>query len=75
LLGGPRDRRLDALRRAAEPVIHSSRWGDYLFATFEALQPDDFAEWEWCDLDDEVYDGVLSGEESDNQAQAAGGRT
>ena len=33
------------------------------------------AEWEWCDLDGELYDGVLYAEESDDQAQAAGGRS
>src|SRR5919204_763449 len=28
------ERRLEALRQAAEPVVHNSRWTDYLFATF-----------------------------------------
>jgi hypothetical protein len=46
-----------------------------LFATLEAPETDDFADWEWCDLGGEPYDGVLYGEESDDQAQAAGGRS
>ena len=56
-------------------MVHSSRSGDYLFATFDALEPDDVPEWEWCDLDGELYDGVLYGEESDDDTQAASGRT
>ena len=40
------ERRLKALHRAAKPVLHSNRSGDYLFATFEALESDDFPKWE-----------------------------
>jgi hypothetical protein len=69
------ERRLEALRWAADPVIHSDRSDDYHFATFEALDPDEFPEWEWCDLDGEPCYGVLYGEESNDDAQAAGGRT
>jgi hypothetical protein len=60
-------------------VVESDRRPRYFFATFEALEPDEFAEWEWCDLNDEKYDGVLYGEESDDeeesddQARAASG--
>jgi Replication-relaxation len=68
------ERRLDALRRAASPVVHSDRWGNYFFATFDALEPDNFPDWEWCDVDGEPCYGVLYGEESDDEAQAAGGR-
>lgn len=63
------------MRRATGHIVHSSYSGDYLFATFEALEPDEFAESEWCDLNDEKYDGVLYGEESDNNAQAADARS
>ena len=34
-------------------------FGDYFFATLEALEPASFAKWEWLDLDDGTYDGVL----------------
>ena len=62
------ERRLEALRRTTESVVHSSRLGDYVFATFDALEPDDFPDWEWCDVDGEPCYGVLYGEESNNDA-------
>jgi hypothetical protein len=52
-------RRLHALQKAAEPVVQGERHSDYFFATLEALEPASFAEWEWLDLDDGTYDGVL----------------
>ena len=52
-------RRLHALQKAAEPIVDADRRADYCFATFEALEPARFAEWEWLDLDDETCDGVL----------------
>jgi hypothetical protein len=52
-------RRLHALQKVAEPVVDSDRRGDYYFATLEALDPANFAEWEWLDLDGEDCPGVL----------------
>lgn len=52
-------RRLQALWQAARRVVDSDRRTEYCFATFEALEPDEFAEWEWCDLNDKKYGGVL----------------
>jgi hypothetical protein len=46
-----------------------------LFATLEARRRTTSPDWEWCDLGGEPYDSVLYGEESDDQAQAAGGRS
>jgi hypothetical protein len=52
-------RRLQTLWQAARRVVDRDRRTEDGFATFEALQPDAFAAWEWCDLNDTRYDGML----------------
>ncbi|MBV9173590.1 MAG: hypothetical protein JOZ81_26295 [Chloroflexi bacterium] len=60
-------RRLQSLWQVARRVVESDRRGDYFFATFAALEPDDFPDWEWVDLNNETCDGVLFPES--NQAE------
>jgi hypothetical protein len=36
---------------------------------------DDFADWEWCDPDGELYDGVLYAEASEDDARTASGHS
>jgi hypothetical protein len=54
-------RRLEWLRQTAERVVDGDRHGDYLLATFEALEPTSFATATWCDLDGDEYQGCLYG--------------
>jgi len=58
-------RRLQSLWQVARRVVDVDRCGDYYFATFEALEPDEFPEWEWCDLNNERCDGVLDAESAE----------
>jgi len=54
-------RRLQRLWQAARRVVDSDRYADYFFATFEALDPEEFGDWRWCDLNDQRSAGVLYG--------------
>ena len=60
-------RRLEALGRVARSGVGSDRRVMYLFATFEALVPANFPRWDWCDLGDELYEGVLYSHEQPAQ--------
>jgi len=55
-------RRLENLCRVARDEVPTERWGAYLFATFEALEAEDFAGYGWTTLDGEevplLPDGV-----------------
>jgi hypothetical protein len=46
-------RRLENLCRVAREEVPSSRWGQYLFATLQALDAGDFAGYAWTTLDGE----------------------
>ena len=46
-------RRLENLCRVARDEVPSERWDAYLFATFEALEADDFAGYGWTTLEGE----------------------
>jgi Replication-relaxation len=55
----PSERRLQALQHAADSVVRTHRRTSYFFATLDALDPDEFAEWRWRGLDNELYIGML----------------
>jgi hypothetical protein len=52
-------RRLQSLRQVAARAVGGGRYDLWTFATFEALDPDEFEDAEWIDLDGRTTYGVL----------------